>query len=79
MHLIVLGSYLYFVQNGHHRDDNTEDEVEADEDLVLGAVVRFGVVQIEKHHGSKSQDIVQNGEEKKTYTQANNKLNVHPR
>jgi hypothetical protein len=42
--------YLYFGQDGDDGDDDAENEVEADEDLVLGAVVRLGVVYVEQHH-----------------------------
>ena len=42
--------YLYFGQDGDDGDDDADDEVEADEDLVLGAVVRLGVVYVEQHH-----------------------------
>lgn len=42
--------YLYFEQDGDDGDDDIEDEVEADEDLVLGAVFRLCVVDVEQHH-----------------------------
>lgn len=53
--------YLNFRQNGHNRNSNAEDEVEADENFVLCAVVRFGVIHIEEHDSSKSQRIEDEG------------------
>ncbi|TNN86120.1 hypothetical protein EYF80_003537 [Liparis tanakae] len=48
--------------NGHNGHDDAEYEVEADEDLVLGAVVRFGVKHVEKHNGGESQGVEEDGE-----------------
>ena len=56
------GRHLDFGQDGDDGDDNAEDEVEADEDLVLCAVIRQCVVHIEQYHGSKGQGIVHYGE-----------------
>ena len=54
--------YLNLGQDGHHRHNDTEDEVEADEDLVLCAVVRLSVVNVEEHHSSEGQGKVKDGE-----------------
>lgn len=54
--------YLYFEQDGDDGDDDIEDEVEADEDLVLGAVFRLCVVDVEQHHWGEGQCIVEEGE-----------------
>lgn len=62
MTLDLLMLYLYLGQDGDNGDDDAEDKVEADEDLVLCAVVRLRVVDIKQHHSSDSQCIVENGE-----------------
>lgn len=59
--------YLYLGQNGDNRDDDAQDKVEADEDLVLCAVVRLRVVDVEKHHSSDSQSVVDEGERQQAW------------
>ena len=54
--------YLYLGKDGDNGDDDAEDEVEADEDLVLGAVIGLCVVHIEKYHSSNSQGVEEEGE-----------------
>ncbi len=54
--------YLNFGQNGHNGHDDAENEVEADEDLVLCAVIRCGVKHVEEHDSSESHSIVEDGE-----------------
>lgn len=51
--------YLYLGQDADNGDNDTENEVEADEDLVLCAVIRCSVVNEEKHHSSDGQCIVE--------------------
>lgn len=51
--------YLYLGQDADGGDDDTEYEVEADEDLVLCAVIRFSVVNEKKHHSGNGQCIVE--------------------
>lgn len=58
--------YLYFWQNGNHRYDDAENKVEADEELVFGAVVGFGVVEIKQYDCCKGQGIMQDSEEQQT-------------
>lgn len=60
-------AHLYFRQNGHHRNDDTEDKVEADEDFVFSTFIGFCVVHVEQHHSSKGQCIVQDGKEQEAY------------
>lgn len=46
--------HLNVGQHGHHGDAEAEQHVDADEDLVLGAAVRVGVVNVEqdqRHQG----------------------------
>lgn len=50
--------YLYLGQDADNGDDDTEYEVEADEDLVLCAVIRRCVVNVKKHHSSDGKCIV---------------------
>lgn len=59
--------YLYLGQDGNNWDDDAEDQVEANEDLVLRAVVRLCVVNVEKHHSSDSQCIVEDGKRQETW------------
>lgn len=40
--------FLNFGEDGHNRNCNTEDEVQADEDLVLCAAVRLSVEDVEQ-------------------------------
>lgn len=54
--------YLNFGQNGHHGHNDAENEVEADEDFVLCAVIGPGVKDVEEHDSSESQDVVDNGD-----------------
>lgn len=54
--------YLNFRQNGHDGHNDAEYEVEADEDLVLCAVIRLGVKHIKEHDSSERQGIVNDGE-----------------
>lgn len=58
--------YLNFGQNGHHGHDDAENEVEADEDLVLRAVIGPGVKDVEEHNSSESQDVVDNGDKQQS-------------
>lgn len=51
--------YLYLGQDADDGHDDTEYEVEADEDFVLCAVIRRSVVNVEKHHSSNGQCIVE--------------------
>lgn len=51
--------YLYLRQDGDNGDDDTEDKVEADEDFVFCAVIRLCVVNVEKHHSSDGECIVE--------------------
>lgn len=52
------GNDLYFWKNGHHRHNDTKDEVEADEDFVFCAVIWLCVEYIEQNHSSKGTDIL---------------------
>lgn len=54
--------YLDFGKNRHDGHNDAENHVEADEDLVLGAVVGLDVEQVEEHDGGESQGVVKNGE-----------------
>ncbi len=58
--------YLYFWKNGNHRYDDAENKVEADEELVFGAVVGFGVVEIKQHDCCKGQSVMQDSEAQQT-------------
>ncbi len=49
---------LHSWKNSHHRHNDAEDKVEADEGFVLGAVIRLCVEYIEQNHSSKGTDIV---------------------
>lgn len=49
--------YLNFGEDGHNRNCNTEDEVQADEDLVLCAAVRLSVEDVEQCGKDDRQDI----------------------
>lgn len=49
--------FLNFGEDGHNRNCNTEDEVQADEDLVLCAAVRPGVEDVEQRGKDDRQDI----------------------
>lgn len=62
----VLSLYLHFGQNGNHRYDDAENKVEADEELVFGTVVGFGVVEIKQHNCSKGESVMQDSEEQQT-------------
>lgn len=52
------GNDLHFWKNGHHRHNDTKDEVEADEDFVFCAVIWLCVEYIEQNHSSKGTDIL---------------------
>lgn len=54
--------YLNFGHNGHDGHNDAEYEVEADEDLVLCAVVRSGVKHVEEYNSSESQGEVCDGD-----------------
>lgn len=59
--------YLYFGQDGDDGDDDAENEVEANEDFVLGAVVRLGVVDVEQHPWGEGQCVVEEGERQQAW------------
>lgn len=65
--VLVHTLYLYLGQDGDNGDDDAQDQVEADEDLVLRAVVRLCVVHVEKHHSSDSQRVVEDGERQQAW------------
>lgn len=52
------GNDLHFWKDSHHRHNDTKDEVEADEDFVLCAVIWLCVEYIEQNHSSEGTDIV---------------------
>lgn len=54
--------YLDFGQDGHDGHDDAEDEVEADEDFVLRAVVGFGVINVENHDEAERQGVEDDGD-----------------
>lgn len=60
-------NYLNFGQDGNNRDDDTEDKVEADDNLVLFAVIRLRVVNIEQHNSGESQSVIQEGERQQAW------------
>lgn len=49
--------FLNFGEDGYNGNCNTKDQVQADEDLVFCAVVRFGVEDVEQHGKDDRQDI----------------------
>lgn len=55
-------SFLYLGKDGDNGDYDAEDKVEADKDLVLGAVIRLCVVHVEKNHSSNSKGVEEQGE-----------------
>lgn len=63
--------YLHFGQDGHHGHDDAENEVEADEDLVLRAVVRLGVEDVEEHDSGESQGEVGDGDNQESCKRSN--------
>lgn len=54
--------YLYLRQDRDNRDDDAKDEVEADENFVVCAVIWLCVINVEQHHGCESQCIVKYSE-----------------
>ena len=54
--------HLNFGQDGHDGHGDAEQEVEADEDFVLGAVVRRRIKHVEEHDGSERQRVEDEGE-----------------
>lgn len=63
--------YLHFGQDGHHGHDDAENEVEADEDLVLRAAIRLGVEDVEEHDSGESQGEVDDGDNQESCKQSN--------
>lgn len=51
--------YLYFRQHRDNRGHHAEQHVEADEELVDEASIRFGVEDKEQHDSNKWQDVVE--------------------
>lgn len=49
-------------QDGHNGNNDAEDEVEADEDLVLRAVIGLGVKHVEEHDSGERQGVEDDGE-----------------
>ncbi len=49
-------------QDGHDRGSDAEEHVDADEDLVLSATIRMGVVHVERNHRHQRQQVVQCGD-----------------
>lgn len=68
--------YLYLGKDWDNGNDDAEDQVEADEDLVLCAVIWLSVVNVEKHHSSDSQGVVQDSEGQQACNLHNHMLNV---
>lgn len=66
-------AYLHFGQDGNNWHDDAEDEIEADEGFVRGAVVRLSVVDVEQHNGSKGRAI----EGHREGEQSCNKMDMH--
>lgn len=58
--------YLHFGQNGHDGHDDAEYEVEADEDLVLRAVIWLRVKHVEEHDGGESQGVADDGDKQQS-------------
>lgn len=54
--------HLDLREDGEHRGGDAEQHVDADEDLVLGAAVRVGEVQVEHDQGQQGQQVVQSGD-----------------
>lgn len=46
-------------QDGQYRGADTEEHVDADEDLVLSAAIRVGVVDVEQDQRHQRQQVVQ--------------------
>lgn len=59
--------YLNFGQDGHDGGSDTQQHVDADESLVLGAAVGVGVVHVEQHQRHEGQGVVQGRGGKKSY------------
>lgn len=57
--------HLDFGQDGHGRDDDAEDEVDADEDLALRAALGLGVVNIEQRDGRNGGSVEDEGDSAK--------------
>lgn len=68
--------YLYLGKDWDNWNDDAEDQVEADEDLVLCAVIWLSVVNVEKHHSSDSQGVVEDSEGQQACHLHNHMLNV---
>lgn len=49
-------------QHGHDGDAEAEQHVDADEDFVLGAAVRVGVVNVEQDQRHQGQQVVERGD-----------------
>lgn len=49
--------FLNFREDGHNRNCNTKNQVEADEDLVFCAVVRLGVEDVEQRSKDDGEDV----------------------
>lgn len=61
----LLPPHLDFGQDGYGRDDDTEDEVDADEDFALRAALGFGVVDIEQSDGRDGGGVEDKGDSAK--------------
>lgn len=54
-----MNPYLDLRQDGQNRGGDAEEHVDADEDLVLGAAVRVGEVQVKHHQRQQGQQVVE--------------------
>lgn len=76
-HCQLINNSIHYLNFGKHSNDgyyDAEDQVEADEDLVLGAVIRLGVEHVEKHNSSESKGEVDDGDEEQRCNDNMNKV-----
>lgn len=59
---VLTPPHLNLRQDGHDGHSDAEQKVEADEDLVLGAVVGLSVEDVEENDGGEGQGVVDDGE-----------------
>lgn len=76
-HCQLINNCLHYLNFGNNSNDghyDAEYQVEADEDLVLGAVIGLGVEHVEKHNSSESKGVVDDGDEEQRCNENINKV-----
>lgn len=66
------GVHLDVWQDGQQRGSDAEQHVDADEDLVVGAAVRVGVVKVEEDHRHHRQQVVDGGDRQQSCEHTSN-------